>query len=159
MVKIINDIERIRQNIMLMIPNVGEEVTLTFDATRTPPKKGPLAGILPDTFEVKGKVAVKPRWDKDPDHICVFVANSPCPVRIIDVHEILSINGRPTLRKKGSGRITKMHFKISGSKGMIYDVTFDSRFWSCNCPSFHFRRNCRHISEAKAAMEAGKDPK
>jgi hypothetical protein len=39
-------------------------------------------------------------------------------------------------------------WKVPNSKGTgYYDVSFDSRGWSCTCTGFGFRRKCRHTEE------------
>jgi hypothetical protein len=42
-----------------------------------------------------------------------------------------------------------VEYQISGSKGTSYTVTLHSGQWSCDCQGFGFRRQCRHINEAK----------
>lgn len=34
-----------------------------------------------------------------------------------------------------------------------YTVEFDKRGWSCTCPGYGFRRDCRHIKEAKTKIK------
>lgn len=41
-------------------------------------------------------------------------------------------------------------WSVANSKGTgSYSVEFDKRGWTCSCPGFGFRRQCRHISEIK----------
>ena len=38
-------------------------------------------------------------------------------------------------------------WRVPGSKGGEYVVSFDGGQWSCSCSGYSFRRTCRHISE------------
>jgi hypothetical protein len=46
----------------------------------------------------------------------------------------------------------KLFFKVNGSKGNQYNITFDSGKWSCSCPAFGWGRGreCKHIKEVKS---------
>ena len=41
----------------------------------------------------------------------------------------------------------KRTYKVEGSKGNVYDVTYDSGKWGCSCPAFGWSRGreCKHI--------------
>ena len=36
---------------------------------------------------------------------------------------------------------------VQGSKGETYYLTEDEGVWSCTCPGFRFRGQCRHVAE------------
>ena len=38
---------------------------------------------------------------------------------------------------------------VPGSKGNFYTVKFAADRWTCTCPGFGFRGQCKHIKEAK----------
>jgi hypothetical protein len=38
-------------------------------------------------------------------------------------------------------------YEISGSKGSKYIVTSNKKGWTCTCPGFQFRKQCKHVSE------------
>jgi|TARA_R110000824_G_scaffold49608_3_gene139270 hypothetical protein len=40
-------------------------------------------------------------------------------------------------------------WSVKGSKGNIYSVALSEGAYTCSCPGFGFRRNCRHIKEIK----------
>lgn len=40
----------------------------------------------------------------------------------------------------------------NSKKNGYYTVEFDKRGWTCTCPGFGFRRDCKHIAEAKTKM-------
>lgn len=45
----------------------------------------------------------------------------------------------------------KQFFKVNGSKGNQYNITFDNGKWSCSCPAYGWGRGkeCKHIKEVK----------
>ena len=125
---------------------VGDVVTLLFK-NESPMKVGPFADLVPDTYEITGKVAVKPHWLTDPDKFALIVPHTPVPLRVIDRRSVLAVNG-----VAGSVEAAKVKtVKVAGSKpGSAYDVTFDGERWSCSCVGFQFRKDCKHIHSAKA---------
>jgi hypothetical protein len=48
-------------------------------------------------------------------------------------------------------KISKKIFKVNGSKGNVYNVTYDSGKWSCTCPAYGWSRGkeCKHIKGVK----------
>ena len=40
-------------------------------------------------------------------------------------------------------------WKVEGSKGNVYKVTFGGDRWSCTCPGFRWRNSCKHIDAKK----------
>lgn len=48
--------------------------------------------------------------------------------------------------------ISKKIFKVEGSKGNVYNVTYDSGRWSCTCPAYGWSRGkeCKHIKTLKS---------
>jgi len=42
-------------------------------------------------------------------------------------------------------------WRVPGSKGGEYVVSFDAGRWSCNCPGHGFRNRCRHVDELRAS--------
>jgi hypothetical protein len=40
-------------------------------------------------------------------------------------------------------------WSVKGSKGNTYTVKLSQGAYSCTCPGYGFRRNCRHITEIK----------
>ena len=45
-------------------------------------------------------------------------------------------------------KVEAQSWEVQGSKGNTYTVRFDGR-WSCTCPGFNFRRECKHINAKK----------
>ena len=45
----------------------------------------------------------------------------------------------------------KISEAVVSSKGdKTYKVTFDGKYWSCECKGFGFQRRCKHVTEIKA---------
>jgi hypothetical protein len=132
------------------LPQAGEDVIITLSNMKSPMKTGPLAVVTPDTFDVVGKIAAKPRTDRDPNNFSVLVMGSMVPLRVIDIRNVLAIDG---VALKQGKVFTKQTFTIEGSKGAQYSVTFDGKMWICNCPAGQHRKPCRHIDEARGQLK------
>lgn len=129
-----------------MIPAVDTTCTLTFKAAGAP-LCGPLASKLPKTTSITGKVVAKPHWVKDSSCFGFFVAGSPVPMRVIDVKDVIAIDGLANF----TAPETKVEtFEVAGSKGSVYTVTNEAGRWSCTCVGFGFRKDCKHIHQVKS---------
>mgnify|MGYP001253639811 CR=1 FL=1 len=126
---------------------VGDVVTLTFK-NESPILTGPLAHLCPPTYEITGKVAVKPHWLTDPDRFALVVPHSPVPLRVIDRRSVLAVNGASLEAAREVSDVDT--YEVPGSKpGSKYTVTRDGKSWSCTCVGFGFRKDCKHIHQAK----------
>jgi hypothetical protein len=45
------------------------------------------------------------------------------------------------------------YWKVEGSKGKVYTVSFAEHRWSCECHGFKFRRDCKHIHNQKKYLK------
>ena len=43
-------------------------------------------------------------------------------------------------------------WKVTGSKGGVYNVSFKNKVYTCNCPGYGYRRRCRHIEKIKSEV-------
>lgn len=145
--------ERMRQNLMAKLPSINEVVTITLDNSKSPMKTGPYASHVPETVDIVGKLVVKDRRiDNDPSNFALFVEGSPVRLRIINIFSVVAINGIAMFSKQGRMeriRSNRKTFRVAGSQGATYTVTLDGGRWSCNCPGYTYRKNCRHVKEAK----------
>lgn len=146
----VNDKEKVRAALSLL-PAIGLPVKLTLDNSKSVLKKGPHAATCPDTYELVGRVNAKPGWDRNPENFAIIVPYSPVQLRIISIFNVLAINDVPTDITPTKNRVTVQLFIVEGSKGNSYHVRFDGEQWSCDCPAYHFRRNCRHITQSREA--------
>ena len=91
----------------------------------------------PQFFEYEGQeVAVK---HVGPHELALSTGNPEWPIRVIQRHRIVSIDGvaysvKPSLETR----------TVKGSRGEIYTVTLGARP-TCTCTGFQYRKTCRHI--------------
>ncbi len=102
--------------------------------------------IIPEFATYRGDIVETPKW-VEYDAVCLTTGDSKWPFRIIPRDEIVTVDDQtvehvaPVARNKT--------WQIQGSKGSVYTVTQDGSRYSCDCPGFQFRKNCRHIVECK----------
>ena len=88
-----------------------------------------------------------------PDFIRIVTDfDSPVRVREIPLHRVTNIayaDGR-IAGLKTVNNDTKT-WTVQGSRGSQYVVVRSKNSWSCTCPGFQFRKNCRHIKEIRDA--------
>ena len=128
-----------------MLPTLNSTVTLTLPYAGAA-LHGPHAKSLPKTVKLTGKVVHRPHWVKDNDCFGFFVANTPVPLRVINIKDVLAIDGAKVAARK---EIKSQTFEVAGSKGNVYTVTNDAGRWSCTCVGFGFRKDCKHIHQVK----------
>jgi hypothetical protein len=128
-----------------MIPMVDSIVTLTF-AQAGAVLHGPLAAKLPKTTQITGKVVNRPHWVNDRDCFGLFVANSPVPLRVINIKDVLAVDGVVNIPTAPQAVET---FQVKGSRGSEYTVTNEAGRWTCTCVGFGFRKDCKHIHQVK----------
>lgn len=78
--------------------------------------------------------------------------DSPVRIREIPLHRITKLeyaDGR-TAGKEAAKDDTRT-WVVEGSKGSKYTVVRSRNIWTCTCPGFQFRKNCRHVTELKDA--------
>jgi len=78
--------------------------------------------------------------------------DSPVRIREIPLHRITKLeyaDGR-TVGKEAAKDDTRT-WVVEGSKGSKYTLVRSCNIWTCTCPGFQFRKNCRHVTELKNA--------
>ena len=84
----------------------------------------------------------------NPKHISndyiVISGNGFIPYRVIAKKDIVSINGKPA--EYIAPTVIDRSWLICGSRGQHYTVKKTDYQWSCTCPGFSFRRECKHIT-------------
>ena len=98
-----------------------------------------------DTFE--GTIIPNPKWVHD-DSICLSTGDEFFPMRVIKKSAIVSMDENAYISDY-TEQAKPQTFKIAGSKGDVYCVTADKGVWTCDCKGFSFRKDCRHVGEAK----------
>jgi hypothetical protein len=65
----------------------------------------------------------------------------------------IQIDTEPQEQPKPQGQI----WTVAGSKGKTYTVNLHNGQWSCSCPGFMFRRQCRHVAEQREKEQEATD--
>jgi hypothetical protein len=97
----------------------------------------------PTSLMYEGKVLPSYTWLTD-RQFCLS-GTKDWPIRVLNMDyieniELLSGN----FKEVNTG--TKVH-EVLGSKGKKYIVTSNNKCWTCTCPGFQFRKQCKHVSE------------
>lgn len=132
----------------MLVPTVGSVVKVKVRDISGPRMIPP----QPDNMVFEGTVIKSYPWLND-RQFCM-TGDSLYPIRIISMNSVLDIN-------MVSGTVKKVDtedkvFEVSGSKGNKYIVTSNSKSWTCTCPGFQFRNQCKHISELSASKKGKK---
>lgn len=90
----------------------------------------------PKYFEYEGD-EVKLKHVDSEQYLCLTTGQKDFPVRVIDRTKI--IGSKVTVPNKKETKV------IKGSKGQEYILTKTNNRWSCTCPGFEFRKDCKHV--------------
>lgn len=84
----------------------------------------------------------------NPKHISndsiVISGDGFIPYRVIAKKDIISINGDTSSYVEPT--VTNRSWLVCGSRGQHYNVEKVDNQWSCTCPGFSFRRECKHVT-------------
>ena len=78
--------------------------------------------------------------------------DSPVRIREIPLHRVTKLeyaDGRSASRE--AAKDDTRTWAVEGSRGSKYTVVRSKNIWTCTCPGFQFRKNCRHVTELKNA--------
>ena len=124
-----------------ILPQVGAEIRVQvrnpFAARQIPPQ--------PEITEYAGRVLDPYRWLTDRE-FCM-TGDEAWPIRVMNLALIEDIQF-----VSGTGQeidTTAQSWQVAGSRGNTYTVNRSRSTWTCTCPGFQFRKNCRHISELR----------
>ena len=85
----------------------------------------------------------------NPKHISndfiVISGNGFIPYRVIAKKDVISIDGEP-VSYDVKPVVADRNWLVCGSRGNHYTVKKTPDGWSCTCPGFSFRRECKHIT-------------
>ena len=87
-----------------------------------------------------------------PNCMCLLVADSDVAIREIPMERVTALaymDGSQVEREAVKNNIQE--WQVDGSRGSVYNVIRNQSRWTCTCPGFQFRKNCRHITELKNA--------
>jgi hypothetical protein len=114
---------------MKTIPSVGS--TITVDC-RYITKSATFTGVVVNPY----------RW-LSATEFCLQTGNKEFPVSVINLANVVDMK-----ILKGSATKTRK-FKVKGSKGDEYLVTFVNNNYSCHCIGFKYHSKCKHITSVK----------
>lgn len=126
----------------MKIPNINSRVRVVmrnpFGPAQIPP--------APSTVVYQGQVIAPDRW-MTPYQFNV-TGDERYPVRTLDSRFVDSIE---ILEGSANDIDTEIQtWQIKGSRGNRYTVTKNASGFTCTCPGFQFRKNCRHLAEVSA---------
>lgn len=124
---------------LIQVPSVNSQIRIrvrdNFSPRMIPPG--------PSSREYQGRVLDSYRWLTD-RQFCME-GDADWPVRVIHVDNVIEME-----LLSGSMHEVDVGVKswtVEGSRGNKYQVAKDRQGWTCTCPGFQFRRQCRHVSE------------
>ena len=83
------------------------------------------------------------------DVLCLTTGQKQFPVRVIDRDRIVGLD-----EDKKPSQNNYESWVVIGSKGSKYNVSRNDKHFECSCPSYQFRRSCKHINELKTRLAA-----
>lgn len=126
--------------------NVGDNVSIK---VRNPlwPARDRYAQLIPEFNYYTGTIVPTLRGFGN-DVVCISTGQKQFPVRVIDRDRIVGLDAAE------SKEINFESWVVIGSKGSKYNVTKNDKHFECSCPSYQFRRSCKHINELKSRLAA-----
>lgn len=129
------------------LPQTGAHVTITFAFTsyvlgHEGVNKSTITGI------------VEPATKFTPPNFVRLVTDFDSPVRIREIPldrivELEYTDGR--VADKEAIKNDTRTWLVEGSRGSRYTVVQSKNSWTCTCPGYQFRKNCKHVTELKNA--------
>lgn len=98
-----------------------------------------------ETFE--GMVVGNPPVGK----LLLTTKNIHYPIREISLSAIIKVGAKSVNYREVPDQKT---FQVAGSKGNTYIVTQNDMHYSCTCPGFQFRKQCKHIDSIRRKKQA-----
>ncbi len=121
------------------IPVVGSEVRVQLRDSfgdRMIPRRN-----QPRVFS--GRVLASAKWLSPSEFM--MSGDQNFPVRVINVQSIEKLEIVSGSLQAQS--VKSQVYTVRGSKGQDYVVSNSNGRWTCTCPGFQFRKNCRHPAE------------
>ena len=79
--------------------------------------------------------------------LCLTTGLKDFPVRVIDRNMIVKSEPQKLFILDEFFGVTERR-KVEGSKGNTYELTKTNGKWSCTCPGFEYRKDCKHVRAA-----------
>lgn len=101
---------------------------------------------IPEFKEYEGVETTLKHIDSK-QYLCLTTGMKDFPVRVIDRSMIVNSQKQPLFVLDEFFGITERR-KVEGSKGNTYELTKTNGKWSCTCPGFEYRKDCKHVRAA-----------
>lgn len=101
--------------------------------------------------EITGEILNTIKW-LQPDELAITNPNHPNGFSILHKKNILWI--KDLQGRKATVKVSDPEYRqwtVKGSKGNDYLVIRQKGSYTCTCPGFTYRKNCRHITEVDNA--------
>lgn len=98
-------------------------------------------------WTLQGTVIARYSW-ADADTICLHTACDNVPNRVVSyssVRQVVKLDQHRAVVEQPQIPT----WTVAGSKGSVYTVSMKAKKYSCSCPGFQFRNNCRHIEQIR----------
>lgn len=132
-------------------PAVGSKITVTTEWHDY--YKGFAANVKRE-HTISGVVVGSAKYD-DVHSFRLATGNSSYPISVVDLNRVTAlVHEDGTSASKVSVAVPQVrHWEVKSDsrKGGSYNVVFDGRGYSCECPGYTFRKSCRHINKVKEA--------
>ena len=80
-------------------------------------------------------------------YLCLTTGLKDFPVRVIDRTMIVNSEPQKLFILDEFFGVTERR-TVKGSKGNTYELTKTNGKWTCTCPGFEYRKDCKHVRAA-----------
>jgi len=80
-------------------------------------------------------------------YLCLTTGLKGFPVRVVDRTMIVDNKKQVNFILDEFFGVTERR-KVQGSKGAVYELTKTNGKWTCTCPGFEYRKDCKHVKAA-----------
>lgn len=80
-------------------------------------------------------------------YLCLTTGLADFKIRVIDRSLIVNSQPQELFILDSFFGVTERR-KVEGSKGAVYELTKTNGKWTCTCPGFEFRKDCKHVRSA-----------
>ncbi len=132
-------------------PEIGKTLTVR---TRSG-YAGESAANVPKSHTMSGKVVSGEHWD-EPASFRLYTGNKWHPISVIELKNILDLqydDGTEGATEQVSKVDHRMWEMPNAKKDGHYVIIVKGDTWHCECKGWGFRKNCRHVTAAKAEIE------
>lgn len=130
----------------MRVPTVGSVIKIRVQYGQGPRMIPP----QPDHLVFQGKVLNPHKWLND-RQFCL-TGGKEFPVRVIDIESVVDLKIITGDSKNIDTEVKT--WEVSGSKNNKYVVSRNISGWTCTCPGFQFRKQCKHIAELSGTVKA-----